>query len=141
MTGRRGITRVSVIAAIGAATFLVLTLHKADLPKWALTVAGTDWLAESVLAVVAGFAAYLAVLVIGMGLVQGEHLRKFGLKELEIEFSEDATDDLRAIDLRLTSDLTEVNGLVKDLAVRVAALEGGGGRRGRRSLLDRLRGK
>lgn len=103
-----------------AALAVMLFLDEGGIPKWAHTVGGN--LDRLLLACIIFFITYVVLLVVGMGLLRGERIKRFSLRNAEFEFADDA-EDLKKIDLRLTEDMQGLSSLVRELAGRVDRLE------------------
>ena len=116
----KALSRAATAGAVVAAFAAMFFLDDKGIPKWAQSVGGT--LARPLLACIVFFVTYVVLLVVGMGLLRGERIKRFSLRNAEFEFADNA-DDLKEIDLRLTEDMQSLSGLVADLANRVDRLE------------------
>lgn len=99
---------------------VLLFLDEQGIPDWAQSVGGN--LDRLMLACLSLFVAYVVLLVVGMGLLRGERIKRLSLRNAEFEFADDA-EDLKKIDLRLTEDMQSLSGLVGELATRLDQLE------------------
>lgn len=116
----RAVSRAATAGALVAALAVMAFLDEGGIPEWAHGVGGS--LDRLLLACIIFFITYVVLLVVGMGLLRGERIKRFSLRNAEFEFADEA-DDLKKIDLRLTEDMQRLSKLVRELAGRVDRLE------------------
>ncbi len=120
MAGRKAISRAATVGAAAAFASILLFLDDSAIPDWTHTVGGG--LDRLLLACVCLLVAYVLLLIVGMGLLRGEHIKRFNLRNAEFEFADEA-EELKEIDLRLSGDMQALSDLVTDVAARVDGID------------------